>query len=166
MTPATTYLGHRFAAYADDWAAVGPDVPCQELEERLAYGLALFAMTIDKAEAIRAKLKATGAAYDLPAAKEVEQLWLQWLAPAPAAAAAIAAVEARGCRVERAAAFREKVDDARDFTSIPVERAAEESERRAREGLGRNSRTTEDLLRELHDRMEREGMAVGVGLAG
>ena len=153
MTPPDTYpdtyLGHRFAAYAADWASVDPAaVPCQELDDRLAYGLALFAVTIDKAEAIRAKLKATGAAYDLPAAKQVEQLWLQWLVPAPAALAAVDAVAARGCPSSHAAAYRDRVDDARDYTSITVEHAAEVSERIAREGLV-GTTTTEELLLEL-----------------
>lgn len=148
--PTASFLGRHVAAYGDGgWPAAdhADAMACRDLEERLAYGLAMHRLVMDEAEAIRRRLAATGAAYDLPAAKRVEQLLTLWLAPAADALAAVEAAEGRGFVVAGAAAFREAVLDARVSTSVPVERAAAISERIAREGLTRGT-TTEELRRE------------------
>lgn len=160
MTPITptTYLGQRFADYQDNWGAGWPAADhadataCRDLEERLAYGLHLYQLIQDQYQAVRASLLASGKAYDLPAAKYIEQLMALWVAPAAAAIKRLDAVEGNGCRIERAAAFRDAVLDVRVSLSIPVERAAAQAEEYARDGMPRG-RTTEELRRELRHRM-------------
>jgi hypothetical protein len=153
-TPPGTYLGQRFADYGNGWPAAdhADAMVCRDLEERLAYGLHLYQLVQDRYQADRARLAASGKAYDLPAAKYVEQLLTLWVAPAAAAVRQIDAMEAKGFAVERAAEFRAAVLDARVSLSIPVERAAEQAERFAREGFT-STTTTEDLRRELRRRM-------------
>ena len=153
-TTPSTYLGQRFADYGTGWPAAdhADAMVCRDLEERIAYGLHLYQLVQDRYQADRARLAESGKAYDLPAAKYVEQLLTLWVAPAAAAVRQIDAMEAKGFAVERAAEFREAVLDARVSLSIPVERAAAISERIAREGLTRTT-TTEDLRRELRSRL-------------
>ncbi len=152
-TPAT-YLGHRFAEYGTGWPSAdhADAMACRDLEERLAYGLQLYQLVQDRYQADRARLLASGAAYDLPAAKYVEQLLSLWVAPAAAALWQIDATEAKGFTVERAAEFRDAVLDVGVSLSIPVERAAAQAEDYARNGVPRG-RTTEELRRELRNRM-------------
>ena len=90
----TTYLGVQFAAYGDGWSAAdhGDAMQCRDLEDRLTFGLALYRIVMERAEGIRSRLKRTGAAYDLPAAKDVERLLGLWLEPAAVALAAIESV--------------------------------------------------------------------------
>ena len=148
-----TYLGERFAAYAAGWPpADGEPMACRELEERLGYALHLYQIVQERYQADRARLLASGAAYDLPRAKYVEQLLTLWAAPAAVAVKHLGHVEARGCQVEPAAAFRDAVLDARVSLSIPVERAAAQAEEYARNGVPRG-KTTEELRRELRHRM-------------
>ena len=157
-TPLNTYLGQRFADYGATWGTGWPAadhadaMACRDLEERLAYGLHLYQLVQDRYQADRARLLASGKAYDLPAAKYVEQLMTLWVAPAAAALRQLDATEAKGFTVERAAEFREAVLDARVSLSIPVERAAEQAEEYARDGFPRG-KTTEELRRELRHRM-------------
>ena len=153
-TPPSTYLGQRFADYGAGWPSAdhADAMACRDLEERLAYGLHLYQMVQDRYQADRARLAASGAAYDLPAAKYVEQLLTLWVAPARAALAQLDATEAKGFTVERAAAFRDAVQDVRVSLSIPVERAAAQAERFAREGFT-GTKTTADLRRELRSRL-------------
>ena len=154
ITP-DTYLGQRFADYGTGWPAAdhADAMACRDLEERVAYGLHLYQLVQDRYQADKARLLASGKPYDLPAAKYVEQLLTLWVTPALAALKRVEATEARGFAVERSAEFREAVLDVRISLSIPVERAAEQAERFAREGIPRG-KTTEELRRELRHRMD------------
>lgn len=149
-----TYLGRQFAAYGDGWPASdhADAMACRDLEQAIAYGLHLYQFILVKAEQIDARLAVTGDAYDLPAAKEVETLFLLWLKPAAVATGHVDAMEAKGYAVDRADEFRRAVIDAEVSTSVPVERAAAVCERIAREGYA-GSATTEDLRRELRNRV-------------
>ena len=161
MTKPTTYLGQRFAEYQDSWPTGGPSanaIPCGELEERLAFALQLYQLVQEQYEAICARLLASGQAYDLPAAKYVEQLLSQWITPAAAALKHLDAAEAQGCKVERATPFRDAVLDVRISLGIPVDRAAAQAERFAREGFT-STTTTEDLRRELRSRVGSKSQA-------
>ncbi len=153
-TPPGTYLGQRFAEYGSGWPSANPAdaMACCDLEGRLVYGPHLYQLVQDRYQADPARLLASGAAYGLPAAKYVEQLLSPWAAPAQAALAQLDATEAKGFAVERAAAFREAVQDVRISLSIPVERAAAEAEEDARNSIPRG-RTTDELRRELRHRM-------------
>lgn len=154
-TTPDTYLGQRFAEYAGSWppADRAAALACRDLEERLAYGLHLYQLVQDRYRADRARLIASGKPYDLPAAKYVEHLLNLWVAPALAAERQIGVMEADGFTVERSAEFREAVLDVRISLSIPVERAAAQAERFARDGIPRG-KTTEELRRELRHRMD------------
>lgn len=154
VTP-TTFLGRQVIAYGDGWPAAdhAEAMACRDLEERLEHGLALYRLVMKRSDDVGRRLAATGAVYDLPSAKEVERLLTSWLAPAGAALRAIADAEKAGYTVIGAAEFRETVQDVRVSLSIPVERAAAQAERIAREGLGCGGKTTEELRRELRDRL-------------
>ena len=162
MVTPTTYLGRRFAdfgaTFGSDWPSSdhADTMACRDLEERLAYGRHLYQLVQEGYQADKARLQATGQAYDLPAAKYTESLLTLWIAPATAALRQLDAMEAKGFAVDRAAEFREAVLDVQISLSIPVERAAEQAERFAREGL-QGGRTTEELRRELRNRMEASG---------
>ncbi len=148
-----TFLGEQFARYASGWPPADPAgaMPCRELEERLAYGMGLYRLAQSEAEAVGRRMEASGVVYDRAGASYVESLLTLWVGPAPAALAAIEAAADKGCEVDGATAFREAVLDVRVSLSIPVERAADQAEEYARNGVPRG-RTTEALRRELRDR--------------
>ena len=161
-----TYLGRRFAEFTDTWDAGWPAaargglaadhadaMACRDLEQRVAYALHLYQLATDEADRVGRNMERTGTVYDLPGAKYVESLLTAWVEPAVKAVKQVDAMEAKGYVVERSAEFRAAVLDARVSISIPVERAAAQAERIAREGLGRNAKTTEELRHELRRRL-------------
>ena len=152
--PPNTYLDRQFAAYAADWADVAPGqtLPCRELDERLAYGIHLHRLAQEAFEAAGAELAKTGRAYDIETARYVGGLLTVWMTAAAAALDQLGTVEGAGCRLSRAAEFRELVSDLEVSMSIPIERAAAQAERLAREGHSR-AITTEDVRPELRRRM-------------
>ncbi len=157
-TAPSTYLGRRFADYGNNWGNGWPAadhadaMACRDLEQRLSYALHLYQITQEEAEAVGRRMSATATVYDLEGARFVESLMSLWIAPAKSALAQLDAMEAKGFQVDRASEFREAKMDIRVSLSIPVERAAEQAERFAREGFVRG-KSTEELRGELRRRM-------------
>ena len=124
-----------------------------ELMVRLVHHFNEYGRLKADGAALSARLAATGQAYDLPAAKQIETRLAAWAASAGPLLAEIEhgpeAARLGGLLPE----FREMLLTARSALVIPVERAAAISERIAREGLT-GTTTTEDLRRErLQDRL-------------